>query len=341
MAAGRLTALLVGVALVALPYMVLIGKLTNKPTGSYITNPLDSQPGRIWMFQPGTRAPAGGVGPLFAKWWDPAKDTGKCRELWAIGAVADEVTKALHFVVGGLAVIGLFAHRRQLFGPDPGMWVLVILGLLSLGLMTYLATRIGYVSERHTLLFVMISCVFAASALEPLAQFFESLPVLGRLIIWPKAAPGTFLIALVVAALPFTLKPMHQQREGHKHAGRWLAGQMQEGDWLKDPLAWAEWYAGRTLYKTAENHGKPEYIWIIVETGKENPHSRLPQWEEAKRLTEGREPMYRWPENSPVSGPTVEVHRLRYEEVFPPPPPRPKRNIAPPPRAVPGNGVGK
>ena len=37
-ALGRLTALCVGVALVALPYMVLIGKLTNKPTREFITN---------------------------------------------------------------------------------------------------------------------------------------------------------------------------------------------------------------------------------------------------------------------------------------------------------------
>ena len=33
---GRLTALCIGVALVSVPYMALIGKFTNKPTGSYI-----------------------------------------------------------------------------------------------------------------------------------------------------------------------------------------------------------------------------------------------------------------------------------------------------------------
>ena len=211
-AAGRLTALLVGVALVAVPYIVLTGKLTKKPAGDYLTNPFDNQPPPMWRLQLETgRTPNAAVGPLFAKWWDPLKDEGKCRELWAVGAVADEVSKALHFVVGGLAVIGLIAHRRELFGPDPGMWVLVILGLLSLGLMIYLATRIGYVSERHTLLFVMISCVFAAAALEPLALFFESFPVLGRLVIWPKVAPGTLLVALV-AALPFTLADARSAR---------------------------------------------------------------------------------------------------------------------------------
>src|SRR5262245_3916238 len=40
-ALGRLTALGVGVALVALPYMVLIGKLSNKPTEKHLLNPFE------------------------------------------------------------------------------------------------------------------------------------------------------------------------------------------------------------------------------------------------------------------------------------------------------------
>jgi hypothetical protein len=226
------------------------------------------------------------------------------------------VIKALHYVVAGLVVIGLIARRRQLFGPDPGMWVLIILGLLSLGVMAYLAARIGYVSERHTLLFVLISCVFAAAALEPLTNLVASIPKLGQLVIWPKAAPGTLLVALVVSALPYTLKPMHPHREGHKHAGKWLASHIGERDWLIDPLAWGEWYAGRTLYTTPVYHGKPEFIWVIIEKGKDSPHSRLPQWERAVNLTAGREPVYRWPETA-VNGPGVEVYRLRYEDLYP------------------------
>ena len=88
---------------------------------------------------------------------------------------------------------------------------------------------------------------------------------------WPDAAPVTFFLALVASALPYSLKPMHQQREGHKHAGRWLATQMNEKDWLQDPLAWAEWYAGRTLYKTASYDGQPEFVWIVIEKGKGSP----------------------------------------------------------------------
>jgi 4-amino-4-deoxy-L-arabinose transferase-like glycosyltransferase len=331
-ALGRLTALLVGVALVGLPYMVLIGKLSNKPTEDYLTNPFNNQPNRIWPGQPGTRAPVGGAGPLFAEWWDPARDEGKCRELWAVGAVWREVIKALHYVVAALALFGLIAHRRQLFAPDRGMWVLVILGTLNLLLLVYLATRMGYVSERHTVLLVLLACILAAAALEPLAQAVEELPRLGRLVVWPKAAPAGMLLALVAGALPYTLKTMHPQREGHKHAGQWLATHMKEGDWLVDPFTWAEWYAGRTLYKTVRYEGQPATGWTVLESEKKPiPHSRLPQWEEALKMKANGTLAYHWPEDVPPEDAAVLVYRVDYKP--PPPAPPPKKPKADPPKA--------
>jgi hypothetical protein len=319
-ALGRLTSLFVGVALVAVPYMVLIGKLTNKPTGRFM-NPFDNEPGRIWVGQPNANAGNVGGGALFAAWWDPVRDAGRNRVAWSLEAVWSETIKSLHFVIGALAILGLIVHRRQLFAPDPGMWVLLLLGALNLLLLVYLAVRIGYISERHTVLFTMLCCIFAAASLEPLAHMIEHLPRLGRLVIWPKATAPTILVALVLSALPYTLKPMHAQREGHKHAGLWLAKNMNEkdaehkrdGDWLKDPLSWGEWYAGRTLYNPPVCHGRPEYVWVIIEERAVTPHSRLPLWDEALKLTAGRHPEYRW---SPPAhdGPAVEVYKLTYEE---------------------------
>jgi hypothetical protein len=340
-ALGRLTSLGVGIALVAVPYMVLIGKFTNKPTGRHM-NPFDDQHGRVWVGQPNANAGTGGGGALFAAWWDPVRDAGRNRMVWALEAVWSETIKSLHYVIGGLAILGLIAHRRQLFAPDPGMWVLVLLGAMNLLLLVYLAVRIGYVSERHTVLFTMVCCIFAAASLEPLAQLIEHLPKLGRLVIWPQATAPTILVALVLSALPYTIKPMHPQREGHKHAGLWLAEHMkpdkqgEQGDWLKDPLSWGEWYAGRTLYKTPVCHGRPEYVWVIIESGKNNsPHSRLPLWEESLKLTAGRHPVYRWIAPG-TDGPAVEVYKLTYEEYEkvvppeqPPPTPQPRPNIAP------------
>jgi hypothetical protein len=318
-ALGRLTALGVGVALVGLPYMVLIGKLTNKPTGDQILNPLEDPRGRIWLGQPGAQAPVVRGSALLGKWWNPTMDNGRSRVLWAFEATTSEVTKALHYVIAALAVVGLLAHRRQLFAPDVGLWVLVILSTLSFLLMVYLAARIGYVSERHTLLFVLIACIFAAAALEPLAELLSELPLLRGVLSTHVMAVG-ILVVLVAGTLPYTLKTLHPQREGHKHAGRWLAGHLQDSDWLVDPLTWAEWYAGRTLYRTVEYTGQPRVTWVIVEEGKTSPHSRLPQWEHALELISKGEKVYQWPEDATADQPRVCVYRISH----PSPGPRPR-----------------
>jgi len=309
LALGRLTALAVGVALVAVPYMVLIGKITNKPSGRYLTDPMNNIRPRIYPEQ-SMSVPARVSGPLFAAWWDPQLDQGKNRLVWAARAVGAETVKALHFGVAVLAVIGLVAHRRQLFAPDGGLWVLLALVGLNVLLLLYLAMSLGYVSERHTVLVVLLSCVFAAAALEPLARAVTVLPGLGRLVIWPGATPWVCLVLLVASALPYTLKPLHPQREGHKHAGQWLAGNLGEGDHLVDPLTWGEWYAGRTLYRTVEYKGQPEATWVIVETGKTSPHSRLPQWERARELAAQGERVYRWPADAAPGAFAVEVYRI-------------------------------
>ncbi len=309
---GRLTALWVGLALVAAPYMVLIGKISNKTSPGYL---LGDSPKPMIMKGMLENSRITTPGPaLFAVTWSEDRDAGKHRALWAAGAVWQEMIKSMYYVVGALALLGVIAHRRQILAPDRGLWVLLMLGFLNLVLLFYLAAGVGYVSERHTVLFVMLACDFAAAALEPLALILQSLPGVGRLVIWPKAAPGGILLAIVLAALPVTLKSLHSHREGHKHAGRWLADKLAPNDWLMDPLAWAEWYAGRTLHNPPVYQGRPDSVWVITERGKGSPHSRLPQWERAKKLTEGRAPVYRWPQDAPEEGPVVEVHRLPFAE---------------------------
>ena len=108
---------------------------------------------------------------------------------------------------------------------------------------------------------------------------------------------------------------MHAHREGHKHAGRWLAAHAGADDWVQDPLAWAEWYAGRTLYHPPRYDTRPEYVWVVLEKGKGSPHSRLPQWDEAKQRAAGRTPVYRWPENAPEAGPAVEVFQVPFADL--------------------------
>jgi hypothetical protein len=110
---------------------------------------------------------------------------------------------------------------------------------------------------------------------------------------------------------------MHPHREGHKHAGEWLASRMSDNDAIIDPFCWAEWYAGRTLYRIHWNP-KPEDLrnhYVIWENKSESPHSRLPDYLYAKQLKEqaereGRKPVYHWPENVPWDQAAVQVWKL-------------------------------
>src|SRR5207248_230773 len=77
----------------------------------------------------------------------------------------------------GLALLGVFALRRRLT-TDPGLCVLVALVglnaavLVGLGVTGYYVNgkHTGYVSERHTVLLVLVGCLFAAAALAPVPR---------------------------------------------------------------------------------------------------------------------------------------------------------------------------
>ncbi len=307
--AGMVLGLATGCVLVAGPYMAMIGKLTNKPTGRYLTVPWDDQLPPLWKGQPA--ASKGAVTrPLLAEWWNPADNAGDNRWVWAVQSVAKECLKSLHYGVGILAVIGGVVAAGRIRRGDPGMGLLVCLAGWNLILLLYLAYRIGYVSERHTVLLNALGCLLAVMALEPLAGIICRTPGLRSWVIWPRLLPAGLWAVLILTALPATLRPLHPQREGHKHTGLWLAGQLQPEDWVVDPLCWAEWYAGRTLYDPPGFHGRPRRVWVIIEEGKTSPHSRLPLWELACDLRQHGIQVYQWPPSAASDACRVTVYRV-------------------------------
>jgi hypothetical protein len=306
-ALARLTALLVGVLLISAPYMVLIGKLSNKPTAGYL-HPLHPPSGSIYRGGPTSQRTVVGHA-IFAAWWNPERDAGTPRELWAIKAVVKETSKSANYVVWPLALFAAVALRRR-FATEPALWVPAVLIACNLALLTYLGARVGYVSERHTVLLTLFACPFAAAGLPLLATAIgQLLPTVERLGVRVTAA--SLLVALVASSLPFALKSMHTNREGHKHAGRWLASHMTGNDAIVDPYCWAEWYAGRTLYRTSWNPPVSRNTYVVWETGP-SPHSRLPAYDLAKeKLSHPTARIaYHWPENVPPEQAAVQVWKL-------------------------------
>lgn len=308
---GWLLALGTGVALVGLPYMLLIGKLTNKPTGKHLVNPFDDQLPPIWRGQPLSDRQVWTSDPrLWAEWWHPQRDAHQHRGLWAAVAVSKEILKSLHYVAAVLAVLGMASQWRRLQAGEPSASFLVATAACYYILLIYLAARIGYVSERHTLLLNLIGCLFAAASLPPLAEWLSTAPLIRHLVLWPHLLPMGLCAILVSTSLPQTLRPLHGHRAGHKYAGLWLADRIEAQDWLVDPFCWAEWYAGRTLYRTTEYRGRPTKAWVVVEEGKVSPHSRLPQWEQARELSLHGQPVYQWPPDATADQPRVVVYRV-------------------------------
>ncbi|HUR55927.1 MAG TPA: glycosyltransferase family 39 protein [Gemmataceae bacterium] len=304
---GYLTALAVGVALVAVPYMMLIGTFTIKPAPTQILNPNDAGRDPLKDRMGTSLAPVAG-GPLFAAFWnDSAKGEARA-EVVAAGMVAKEWGKSAFYAPLALAAFGLIALRKRV-SARPEAWVLVVLAGVNVAVVMTLGTKVGYVSERHTLLLVLLTCVFAGASLEPLALCLSRIPKIGR--IWAgKLAPAGLLLALVAAALPSTLKPLHPQREGHKHAGKWLKEHATNEDCVIDPFSWADWYAERTLYHIPPDPPDAKVLYTVLDS-KTRPeeHTRLPRMALARDVAASGTVVYWWPENVPPEQASVKVYK--------------------------------
>ncbi|MBO0698566.1 MAG: glycosyltransferase family 39 protein [Zavarzinella sp.] len=325
--------LVLGFAVLMGPYVALIGKLTNKPTGK----------GLIETFQGGDAQPSYfqrsslnvGTVPL-ASWHDPATDGKRSKAGWALESLAAEYWKTAHYSLVIFAAIGLFAIRRRF--SDPRVALLLIFALVYAVALWTLAWVAGYVSQRHTLPIALVSCVLGACAFpalgvwavqlwhtRTLARFgLRSFSLLaGRRRARPvvralRGASPWFLAAiwtglLLTPSLPRDLYSLHSERAGHKPAGQWIKKYSDPGIELIDPFGWAEWYADRSLREwpvPQPYDGRPKYV--VFEPNSKSPHSRLEWYEHAKKLTSDPgwsvEEKYKYPENAAPDDVKVAVY---------------------------------
>lgn len=316
LAFGRLTALVVGIGLVASPYVILIGgKLTQKPNPGQILNPTDNPRARLLQSRLDAPANRAVQGPLFASFWTLPDDAGRIGAVWpAVSAALKETSQGLHYGGVAFALLGVIALRRRV-AADPGLAVLFAflgvnaLAVILVGIRGYEVydTRVYYVSERHVILIVLVCCFFAAVGLSECGRLLGTDPRRGRFL-------GIGLLGLLVAtALPSTLKPLHANREGHKHAGEWLRDRLQGDDCLIDPFEWAGYYSQRTLHHIFPDPEHPEVTYVVVDDKvREDAHTRLRRMDDARAvLADGRTQLvYHWPEDVPETQAKVKVYRL-------------------------------
>ena len=315
-ALGWLTALVVGGLLPAAPYMVLIGGVTNKPTALNIWDRIIGNPrGEALKNWEKAEAPAR-PGPALFGAWLPPNSTGVDRVRHVALAVVKEGMKSIHFAPALWALVGLgWAATRV--RAEPRQAVLIVFAGLNLGVLLLLGFKMNYLSERHTLPLVYVGCLFAAAGLEPAARWAEGVRGLRDVVAavgGPRWASIWTLAAIIASALPGALKPLHEHRVGHKHAGAFLAANAADADAIIDPFEWAQFYSGRAVYSVPKDPEPPRLRWGVDEpsTKKEVTHNRLNRLETLENIkADGRTVVaYTWPENVPADKAEVVVYKL-------------------------------
>ncbi len=242
---------------------------------------------------------------VLADWWTEKESP---QEWWAVEALAWELVKGTCYVAWVPMLLGLWWFRDR-FRVAPGAWVMLLVSL-TIGLCLWrVASRLGYVSSRHTLLILLCGSYWAAAAAPvigrglargafALAERFPRLFFLsGRCPAADSPAWSVLLpVALVAAMLPKAFEPLHANRLGFRHAGLWLAGHAEPWDKVIDPYCWSHYYAGKVFqegHEVAAPAGAAATTYVVLEeSGHE--HSRLPLMKDAEALKKQGTAVFRW-----------------------------------------------
>ena len=284
-------AVLAGTFVAATPYMVMIGGLTNKPSGKEAIEGTPAGPMR-----PGLTADAGG-GLLFAEISTELDRGGPAQKAAEAGSkIAREYLHASHYAVGVLGIVGLILIRHRLRTHPEWLLMLATAGI-HLAALARVAYSQGYASERHLLTAAFVATYFAVAGWEPLFARFARWPVVGNFYRTP-AAMWVWTAVLIGICIPSLTKPMHQNRIGFKSAGDFLAGTMDPDDRLTDPYEWTQFYAGKTIYN-APNSEYRDVEYAVLRMGPDADDRRLNQAvvEYAKSVAADprAQVVYRWP----------------------------------------------
>jgi hypothetical protein len=303
--AGRLTALGAGVAIVAVPYMMVIQGITNKPSGIEAMNRLMGGPRQnLGKFDQGC-APQPTV--LFAAFTDPndpnATTLGQAK--FAAVALLKEVAKSSFYVPLVLAVIGVCLVRGRL-SHDPGLGLILLYAAFNALLLLAFAMKIGYLSERHTLPLASCAAMLAAASLEPIGRVmaakFTMLP--------PRRFALGMCAAIMLACLPSLMKPLPANRLPYIEAGRFLSTLYRPGDIIVDPFAWTEFYAGANVTDNPFWPDKAPVVYSVLDGPRDgSSHLRLPKLDLARSVAQSGEPIYHWPPDGPHEDAKVVVYR--------------------------------
>jgi hypothetical protein len=303
---ASLGTLVVSALVVAGPYMATIQHYTVKPIKQHIATDV------VPHWSPRTEPRTGlDRSPLpWAIWLTGETLTPHDRAWWALKAIRIEVMKATLYVLWLPALLGLVLFRDRLWRV-PGVWVPVTLSVVLLGLLYRVALVMGYLSERHLLLVIVLCLYPAVATVAALVGWLsDRIPILRS-----RAALVTLVVlaGLAVAPLPRTLATLHGDRRGFRLAGEWINHHAEPGDEVVDPYAWAAFYAGQTFLE-AKPHlpaAHPAVTWVVLEENGKSNHDHL-WWlmPRVRALVQGKVPVEKFPSSEGNDPARVCVYRL-------------------------------
>jgi 4-amino-4-deoxy-L-arabinose transferase-like glycosyltransferase len=312
------------------PYVLITGHLTNKPSVHIMVGdpPAEERKSENRRGAPDAEPEAAATlsrRPLFASilavWLKPE---GSLLQRLRVGlvAVVDELLRGYHYLAWMPALLGLcwFNDRTRTL---PSFWVVHVTCALHFLVLWRLAVVVGYVSERHVQLLLLVGCYPAVAAMIAVPQWLagwvsrrlESQARLRRRLLAASTSllSLAMMVGLVAAGMPRTLQKLHANRAGYHAAGLWLAGQViHPVDEVDDSHCWAHFYAGEVF-----DEGKPRIgpscvtpvRYIVVGRHKDAEVAPANPEREPAVPPQGRL-VYYWPPQKPAAAADVVVYAV-------------------------------
>jgi hypothetical protein len=173
------------------------------------------------------------------------------RSAWAL---VSEINQGFHYVAGIVALFGCVMSFSRLRG-QVGYWFLAVFVLLHSLVLIALAMSVGYVSDRHVMILVLIGSFFVVVGLHELPRLAfgwrkaddTTDEAANRITRWassPKVWFALLLAGLFIFCLPKATQRLHGNRLANHAAGLWLADHLQDGDIILDDHAWSHFFSG-------------------------------------------------------------------------------------------------
>lgn len=293
---------MLGFFVLALPFILTIGKLTTKPTGQKILEQISIAPiqadNRLAMVD-APKLMMGGHDHLFlfASWWEGEDKSPAARFMWSFMVLGDSYLKGLNYLGCAFALVGLLMTPKGSWWK-PGMLV-VVLCFAILNVAFYrVALVMGYLSERHAMLALMLVVIWSAYGGVVLGDFvllfFKD--SWARIVLHRSNQVSILLILLLVPSVYKSMETLHYNREGFKQVGKWLASNCKEGDSVEDAFCWSHFYAGKVFLEGRSDLvvSDPRVKYVIVERSG-NPHIRLQTQDEESLKAQKGKVVYDWP----------------------------------------------